>query len=322
MTDYRRDIMTTLAPGIATLTSERRVRRDRLLRQLRKTAMVTAALVVVLLFTGGGLTMLAVVGGVGYGAWLVNRTQKDWEEKLRAEVIPPVCAAFGDLHYQPKPAEDNFLAPFDALGLVGDHNRQVLEHYFRGSDQGRRFECLHARLNFQTKGKRGSSTPVFHGMLLRIEQGSEVPAPVVILPNVTTLKRQAGKTLVELGNPDFDRAFLVSHDTATADGEALVHAVVTPALQAALLAINSDESRETVNVAALRVGFMYDSVYIGLSRWEETSTIGGLKVERPRRFLQTRLLLREQEDVEEAVATMVQDITTVHRIIAALNNSA
>ncbi|MFO7553447.1 MAG: DUF3137 domain-containing protein [Haliea sp.] len=322
MTDYTRDIMATLAPGIATLTSERRTRRDRLLGQLRKTAMVAGALALLLLFAGGGLFMLALVGGVGFGAWLVNRTQKDWEEKVRAEIIPPVCAALGDLHYQPKPADENFLAPFDALGLVGEHNRQVLEHYFSGSDQGRRFECLHARLNFQTKGKRGTSIPVFHGMLFRIEHGSDVPAPVVILPNVTTLKRQTGKTLVELGNADFDRTFLVSYDPTTIEGAALVHTVVTPALQTALLAINSDESRETVNVAALRVGFMYDSVYIGLSRWEQTSTIGGLKVERPRRFLQTRLLLREQADVHEAVATMVEDITTVHRIIAALGNSA
>jgi hypothetical protein len=32
--------------------------------------------------------------------------------------------------------------------------------------------------------------------------------------------------------------------------------------------------------------------------------------------------LREQADVQQTFATMVQDITTVHRIIAALGNSA
>lgn len=32
--------------------------------------------------------------------------------------------------------------------------------------------------------------------------------------------------------------------------------------------------------------------------------------------------LREQADVQQTVATMVQDITTVHRIIVALGNSA
>ncbi len=322
MNDYTRDIMAALAPGIATLTSERRTRRDILLAKLRKLAMATGALAVLMLFAGGGLFLLALVAGAGISAWMAHRAQLGWEETVRAEVIPPVCAALGDLLYQQVPRDENFLAPFAALGLVGDYGQQELEHGFSGSHQGRRFECLHAKLYFQAERKSGAPTPIFHGLLFRIEHGVDVPAPVVILPNVTTLKRQTGKTLVPLGDPDFDRAFLVSHDNATADGEALVHAVVSPALQGALLAINSGESRGAGNVAALRVGFMYDSVYIGLSRWEHTTTIAGLKLERPRRFLQTRLLLREQSDVQETVAAMVEDITTVHRIIAALDDSA
>lgn len=321
MTDSTRAIMAALAPGIATLSSERRTRRDSLLGKLRKLAIATGVLAVLVLFVGGVLFLLVLAAGVGIGAWLTHRAQLSWEETVRTEIVPPVCAAIDNLDYQPDPTASNFLAPFEALRLVGSSNQKKLEHCFSGSHGGRRFECLHASLDHRSRGKNGSTTPVFHGLLFRIEHSSETPSPVVILPNVMTLRRQTGKTLIELGNPDFDRTFLVSHDTGVEDGAALVHAAVSPALQRAMLDINSGESRETPDVAALRVGFMYDSIYIALSRWEHTSTFLGLKIQSPRHFLETRSLLREQADVEEAVATMVQDITTVHRIIAALGGS-
>jgi hypothetical protein len=322
MTDRTRDIMAALAPGIAKLSSDRRVRRDILLGQLHKLAMATAVLALLMLFAGGGLFLLAIVAGLVIGAWLTHRAQLEWEKTVRAEVIPAVCAAIDQLDYQPGPPVGNFLSPFETLGLVGSSNRKELQHCFSGSHEGRRFECLHASLQHRSGGKSGSTTPVFHGMLFRIEQGSETPSPVVILPNVTTLRRQTGKTLVPLGNPDFDRVFLVSHELEAEAGEALVHATVSPPLQQAMLAINRGESRETPDMAALRVGFMYDSIYLALSRWEHTSTLLGLKIQSPRHFLETRSLLREQADVQQTVATMVQDITTVHRIIAALGNSA
>lgn len=322
MTEHTRDIMAVLAPGIERLSSERRARRAILLGKLRKLAMATGALAVLVLFVGGGLFLLVLAAGAGIVAWLAHRAQQAWEETVRTEVIPPVCAAIDNLDYQPDPPAGNFLAPFETLGLVGSSNQKELKHCFSGSHEGRRFECLHASLEHRSGGKSGSTTPVFHGLLFRIEHGSETSSPVVVLPNVTTLRRQTGKTLIELGNPDFDRTFLVSHDTGVEDGAALVHAVVSPALQRAMLDINSGESRETPDVAALRVGFIYDSIYIALSRWEHTSTFLGLKIQSPRHFLETRSLLRERSDVQETVAAMVEDITTVHRIIAALGDSA
>ncbi|WP_241521071.1 DUF3137 domain-containing protein [Kineobactrum sediminis] len=159
---------------------------------------------------------------------------------------------------------------------------------------------------------------MFHGFLLKVETASSVPAQTIILPNVLTARRQRKRTVIELGNVVFDKKFLTSYETANADGEQLARTVVNSSMQQALLDINDRESRQANGIAAIRVGFMHDSVYIALSRWAQSSSILGLNFESQRPFLQMRFLLRARSDVPESVAAMVEDIGTVHRIVHAL----
>lgn len=318
MTEHSPDKSAALDTAVISLECEREERRRKILRQARILAAVVGASALALLLAAGiAVALTALAAGVILAVYLANRAQKAWESSVRTQVLRPVCDAMGDMQYLPvPPAGNNLLAPFEALRLVGSSNQKTLEHYFSGSHNSRRFECLHADLG--NNSSKSATTPVFHGFLFKVETDSSVPAQTIIMPNVLTARRQRGRTVIELGNLAFDKTFLTSYETASADGEQLARTVVNSSMQQALLDINDRESRQANGIAAIRVGFMHDSVYIALSRWAQSSSILGLKFESQRPFLEMRFLLRARSDVSESVAAMVEDIGTVQRIINAL----
>jgi len=268
---------------------------------------------------GGGLAILVMLAGVGYTAYLLYRRQKHWEQRVLDEVIPEICSVLGGVKYQAVVSSEGYLAPYELLGVVNESNQHNLTHHFRGVHQGVGFECAHANLQFTSGGKSKTSTPVFEGLLFRIQIPVNIDAKILILPNAGVFSKRRDMVGVPLGNPAFDAKFVVSHEMSNPQGEALIRSVITPEFQSALLSINKRESTLAYDRAAFTAGIIHDSLYLALTRFKLSSSIGPIKVERPQPFLTMGFFMREHSGLERSVKEMVIDIETVYRIIEELD---
>ncbi|WP_151704498.1 DUF3137 domain-containing protein [Nitrincola alkalilacustris] len=304
------------------LEAEREALRQRVKQQLKVigTAAVLISLILWVLLgePGEGLAILVIVMATAYAAYLLYRGQKQWEQRVLDEVIPEVCSALHGLEYQAVVTSKDYLAPYETLGLVGESNDPKLTHYFKGSHHGVGFECVHANLQ-NTSGKSKHTTPVFEGLLFRIQVPVNIDARILILPNAGVFSKRRDMAIVPLGNPAFDEKFVVSHEMSNSHGEALIRSVITPEFQSALLRINARESDLAYGRSAITAGMIYDSLYLALTRFKLSSSIGPVKIERPQAFLSMGFFMRANSGLETSVSEMVKDIETVYRIIEELD---
>ncbi len=82
----------------------------------------------------------------------------------------------------------------------------------------------------------------------------------------------------------------------------------------ALLAIDEAEAKRASGIAGLSAGFSGDTFYLALSR-QHLMSLGPIRYERPKGFLETGWFLRPELDLERAIHGMFQDVGTAHRVI-------
>jgi hypothetical protein len=300
-----------IAPRVDALQADHSGLRERTIRELKLLAAATAAatlIVFVLLLSGflqaGWLVLLPSLA-VGLGAWVVWRRQQAWAESLIEAVMPSFCRFLGDLRYTRQGTDDAYVDPFEALGLVGAANGRRLEHFIEGRHRGTGFNLVHAQLSQRSGGKNKSTSSVFQGLLFRIEVPTRAPLPIVIMPRfarlpgpLALLQRRANDKLPEIAidQPDFAEKFVVRAEVTGPTDEAAVRAFLTPGFLAALLAIDEAEAKRSYGLAGLSAGFAGDTFYLTLSR-QHLSSIGPIKVERPKGFLETGWFLRRDLDL-------------------------
>jgi hypothetical protein len=322
---------TEIAPKLAMLTSDSSSLRSRTLRDFKALAVIAAiAFVAIMIMVDAAAGLVTCVGIAIFAGYLVYKRQSRWEQQVIDAVLPSVCA-FLDLRYSPTLAPDEYVAPFQKLGVVGSSNRRTLTHHFIGSHRNTGFEFVQADLTRRTGGKKGNSSPVFHGLLFRIQVPVDVPTRILIIPNFGTLTRKlatlfpneadSGMTAITFGNPAFDEKFAVTAALRGPQDEAGVRSFIGPGFQSAILAINEAEGRLSYDRGAMSAAFMGDTFYLSLSRYEKRK-LGPITYEQPRGFMQQRLFLREQVDMEKAIHEMFNDVATAYRIIDRLHDNA
>jgi hypothetical protein len=328
---FKRVFDAEIAPRLAVLTGDSSSLRSRTLRDFKLLAGLAAiifiALTIVVDAAAGAFAVIAVAILAGY---LVYRRQSRWEQQVIDAVLPSVCA-FLDLRHSPTRAADDYLAPFERLGVVGSSNRRALTHHFTGTHRGTGFEFVQAELTRRSGGKRGSSSPVFHGLLFRIQVPVNVPTRILITPNFGTITRKIamlfpsaadeGMKAITFDDPAFDEKFAVTAALRGPEDEAGVRSFLSPSFRSALLAINEAEGRLSYARGAMSAAFMGDTFYLSLSRFEARK-LGPITYEQPRGFMRQQLFLREQVDLEKAIHEMFNDVATACRIIDRLHEDA
>ncbi len=322
-----------IAPRVAGLQADRSGLRARTLRELKLLAGATGAAMLLLValvllgrLPGGWLVVVPVAAG-GLGGWLVWRRQQAWSEAVLAAVMPSFCRFLGDLDYRREGIPVEHVDPFESLGLVGPSNVRVLEHRIAGRHRDTAFDLVQARLTRRSGGKNKTSSTVFQGLLCRIAVPAHVPIAIVVMPRLAKLpgalallQRRGNDALPEVAvdHADFAAKFVVRADAATAADVAAVRAFLTPGFMAALLAIDAGEAQRAYGLAGLSAGFLGDTFYLALSR-QHLSSLGPIKIERPKGFLEVGWFLRRDLDVEAAIHDMFRDVGIAHRMIDRLH---
>lgn len=309
-----------IQPRIDAVERDRESRRVRLIRNLVLVAVFAVLLALALLWTGAGAgfalapAILAVIAGL----FLLQRAQKRWTTAAQEELVPLVCESIdADLEYRNVVDSDDFVAPFDALDLVGSWSRAELAHLIRGRHHQTRFEMVHATLERVSRDKdsNDSTSTVFHGLLGRVELPMSVDPGFSIRPNFGWFIKKLTPKTIPTGDAEFDDTFLVTPERGAELDSSRIEAVLTPEWRRALLAINQGEGRQVNNRPALAAGFKYDSLYFSLSRFEVGRTLGPIKTERARPFLDVGHVLPRESRLVDGVETMVDDVCVIHRII-------
>lgn len=307
-------------PHVDQLERERLELRRRVMRHgvMIGVASVVLALVVfiVLRSSAPGLAVVPLVAGAVFVIVRITRGQKQWKQRAHGELVPIICDSLDDdLQYELAVPVANFLAPFEALNLVGNWNRDELEHYFRGEHRQLKFEMAHAELDRVSRGKNQSATTVFYGLLYRIQMPFEVETGVSIRANFGWFSKTFGRQAIATGDRKFDETFLVTLEKGAEQSEEWVRNTVAAELRQALVEINDNEGRLAYGRPAFHAGMKYDSLYLALSRYEEGKALGSIKVERRRPFLEVGHCLASQSKLEQGMEAMIEDIRSVYRII-------
>jgi hypothetical protein len=325
-----------IAPKIEALQAGRSGLREGTLRQLKLLAGATAGLMLFFLVLSlfgvlpGGWLVLLPIAATGFGVWLVWWRQQAFSESVIDAVMPSFCRFLGDLDYRRRGTAANHVDPFEALGLVGVSNTRQLEHFIAGLHRGTGFDLVHGHLSHKSGGKNRTTSTVFQGLLFRIEVPTAVPIAIVIMPRLSSLpgplallQRRANDKLPEIAvdQPAFAAKFVVRADLADPADAAAVRAFLTPAFMAALLAIDEAEAKRSHGLAGLSAGFAGDTFYLALSR-QHLRSLGPIKYERPKGFLEAGWFLRRDLDLEGAIHGMFKDVGTAHRVIDHLHGLA
>jgi len=320
-----------IAPKLAMLTGDGASLRSRTFRDFKLLAVAAAIVFVALLIlVDSGAGMVASIGIAIFAGYLVYRRQSRWEQQVIDAVLPSICR-FLDLRYVPTRAADDYVVPFEKLGVVGTSNRRTLTHHFTGSHDGTGFEFVQADLTRRSGGKNRSSAQVFHGLLFRIQVPVHVPIRILIVPNFGTItlklakmfprSADSGMVPVSLGNPAFAEKLNVTAELRGPQDEGWVRSFLGPAVQSALLAIDEAEGRLSYGCSAISAAFMGDTFYLSLSRYEKRK-LGPIVYEQPRGFMQQRLFLRKRLDLENAIHEIFNDVAIAYRIIDQLHRNA
>jgi hypothetical protein len=333
---FERVFLHEIAPGVEALQADRTGLRERTIRDLKLLAAVTAGLMLVVLVLHSlgllpkGWLLVPPILAVGLGSWLIWRRQQAWAERLIEAVMPSFCRFLGDLDYRRRGTGADYVDPFEALGLVATANVRVLEHCIAGQYRDTRFDLVHAQLSRKSSGKNKTSSTVFQGLLFRIAVPARVPLAIVIMPRLAKLpgplallQRRANDDLPEIAvdQPAFAAKFVVRAELSGPADETAVRAFLTPGFMAALVAIDEAEAKRSYGLAGLSAGFAGQTFYLTLSR-QHLSSIGPIKVERPKGFLETGWFLRRDLDLEAAIHGMFKDIGIAHRVIDHLHGKA
>jgi len=320
-------VMAQLHTQLTQLERERKALREGTLRFAAVVAVgssLCALLVWLILGSGwGGVAVLVLVAGAALTVWQLLRRQEQWEQRVLDVVIPVICESLGTITYRPDIKVADFLPPFEKLGVVGDANQQRLRHHFRGHYNDTGFEFAHAVLERASRGggkNRGGSTTVFQGLLFRIQLPFSVDQRLLISPRVkfTLFNKRGDMSAIALGDTAFDEKFMVHHDSSWTGGPEVVQQVLTPALRRALLDINAREGKLAYDMGAFVAGLMYDSLYVALTRFRKSAAIGKVQIEKPAPFLDVRFFLFQDAQLEQRIASMIDDIGIVYRMIDTL----
>lgn len=320
-----------IAPKLAMLTGDGSSLRSRTFRDFKLLAVAAAiAFVALIILVDAGAGIVASIGIAIFGGYLVYKRQSRWEQQVVDAVLPSICA-FLNLRYSPTRVADDYVVPFEKLGVVGTSNRRTLTHHFTGSHDGTGFEFVQADLTRRSGGKNRSSAQVFHGLLFRIQVPVHVPIRILIVPNFGTITLKLAKMFpssadrgmmpISFDNPAFEEKLNVTAELRGPQDEAWVRSFLGPAFQSALLAIDEAEGRLSYGCSAISAAFMGDTFYLSLSRYAKRK-LGPIVYEQPRGFMQQRLFLRERLDLEKAIHEMFNDVATAYRIIDQLQQNA
>ncbi len=259
------------------------------------------------------IPVLILVGGVVLAVWQVVRRHNQWKQRVLDTVIPTLCESLGEMTYQPTLEASEFLPAFVKLDLVGGSGNSQLSHCFSGRYKKAGFELVEATL--KTSGSDAKT--FFEGLLLRVQLSHSVDQRLLIAPRVSIklLNKRADMKELSTGDPDFDAKFVVHHEVARPDGADMIDQILTPDFRRSLLEFHHQESKQAYGMPGFTIGLMYDSLYMAMTRYQKTRSIGGIQMEGVVPFLDVRFFLMSDSRLDEKVTAMVKDVTMVHRMI-------
>jgi hypothetical protein len=326
----------TIAPKLKSLETDRSSLRQRTRRDIKYVFSGAAGIgLTIIIFFGSGAVALATlpfIVAAALAGFMVYQRNGVWERTVIETVMPPLCTFLGGLRYQRDGAGDSFVDPFISLGIFGEANNRKLTHHFAGEYRNTHFELVHAELNRERQQLRhrrrrrssNQSQKIFEGLLFQIQVPAPVPSPIVIQPKLPpqmeklTAFFKSGPKMgsMSMGKADFDARFVVR----TNDQE-FAQSFITPGFMDAILAIDTEEGGAGTSFPTLNAGFAGDTFYMALSRREVAFTLGPIRFDRARGFIETGSLLRENIDLEATIHGLFDDIATVHRVIDRLHGS-
>lgn len=259
------------------------------------------------------IPVLILVGGVLLAVWQVVRRDNLWKQRVLDSVIPTLCEALGEMTYQRTLKASEFLPAFVKLDVVGASSNSELRHCFRGRYNNAGFELVEATLS--TSGSDAKT--FFEGLLLRVQLSHSVDQRLLITPRVSIklLNKRRDMKEIATGDPDFDIKFVVHHEMARSDGADIVERILTADFRRSLLEFHRLESKQAYDMPGFVIGLMYDSLYMSMTRYQKTRSIGGIQMAGLVPFLDVRFFLMSDSRLDERVAAMVKDVTLVYRLI-------
>jgi hypothetical protein len=260
----------------------------------------------------GFVVVMLFTAGIGIFE-LVRRRSGTFGQRLIAIVMPEISRFLGEIRYDREGPGESFVAPFEALKLVGSSNGRTVEHHLSGAHRGTRFELVQAELLNRTRGRKGGSQIVFKGLLVRIQAPVPVSPGILIARDRGTLintvmewfsiSRRRAAHRVLMRDAAFERRFAVY----CADPET-ARRFITPGFMSAIRVIDNEVGGRSFlrslfpgSRAALTAAFEGDTFYMA--------------IERSKRLLDTRTLLRSDVSIEDEIHAIFADITLLHRII-------
>ncbi|WP_366655482.1 DUF3137 domain-containing protein [Fodinicurvata sp. EGI_FJ10296] len=318
-----------IAPKLERLTADRAGLRHRTRRDLLIIAGIGAVVAIAIpLILGSAwawISFLVMTGAIILALLYVQRRSKDWNAMLIEAFMPDVCQFLGDLRYDREGAHDSFVTAFQDAGILRPSAKRTLTHHFAGSYRNTGFELVEAHLKRKKRNKDSSDSTIFNGLLFKIQVPAAIPGRIVIVPNYGAFMQKLADALgptsvrsldvVPMDKPDFDERFTVRGEVP--DG---TRALLTPGFMDALLEIDEHEGGASQK-RSLAAAFVDNTFLLTLTRHEQIFSLGPIKFERPRPFLATRSILRDNPDLQGTVHTMFDDIGVAYRVIDRLHGS-
>jgi hypothetical protein len=259
-----------IAPRLRGIEGERRAYRERReaarLSWLWKAALALAGIAVATWAHSFQLAVLAAAAPFGIDWWLMRRVPDTATPLLRAQVLKPVVE-FWDASFHYDPALCIASGEFDASRLFAgvSYNRYGGEDLVRGRHGATDFRFCELRVkDVQKRKNRTETREVFHGLFFVADFNKAFHGQTLVLPDVAerafgTLGRALQRVslgageLVQLENPDFERAFVVR---ATDPTEARY--LLSPSLMERILRFHEHSG------ARLRLGFLSGRIYAAI----------------------------------------------------------
>lgn len=178
--------------------------------------------------------------------------KKDFENKIKAKIMPEVCKCFGNLRWK----EERYFGGeiFMKSCVVPDFNSEVYDDVFKGSFQGVNIDIVESKYEIGIDDR--TTIPVFSGVILKLDMNKPFKGHTVIKPN-TLISMPPSPYLhhTELEDLEFNKKF----DVYTND-EVEARYLITPSFMERLKNV-----RTAFNADKYTCAFYDSSLIIALS---------------------------------------------------------
>lgn len=139
--------------------------------------------------------------------------KKDFENKIKARIMPFVCSCFGNLKWEEKYCDVDFEEFTKKTGIVGSFNRSYYDDTFKGSFEGVKLQIIEVEYTMVTgSGKNRSESAVFKGVFVKLDMNKNFSGRTVIRPDSLLHFSPQGLRRTEFEDVLFEKKFDVFTD--------------------------------------------------------------------------------------------------------------